>query len=217
MKPEILLKIYVQHQSEDAFRDLVSRSLDEVYSRAFRITNGATHLAEEIVLRVYVELAQKAHRLSEDTMLEPWLREHTCKIAVTVLRKEDRVVDRSLLKRESESPPSPTSMQPAPTGLAFRVCQGIFLSPQHKGSGSFFLHVWRSIRIRPWHVGGAAVCLLIIVVLWKNPFHRGNAIVKSPELRMTPASFAQLGSPEEGGSPPSQTVNTNAEPHPNQR
>jgi len=198
MKPEILLKIYVQYQSEDAFRDLVAGSLDEVYSRAFRITNATPHLAEEIVLRVYVELAQQAHRLSENVILTAWLREHTCKIAVALLRKDDRAVDRSLLRRESESTSSLTT-QPAPTGLAFRICQGIFLSPkQHKGLRSSLLLAWRPSWIRPWHAGGAVVCVLLMILVWRNPFHRGNPIIQSPELRMTPASFAQMASPEEG-------------------
>jgi hypothetical protein len=43
MKPEILLKAYLQYQSEDAFRELVAGSLDEVYSTALRIVEGPQH------------------------------------------------------------------------------------------------------------------------------------------------------------------------------
>src|SRR5579871_439941 len=60
MTPEILLKAYVQHQSEDAFRELVASTLDEVYSASLRIVHGTPHLAEEITVRVYLELARKA-------------------------------------------------------------------------------------------------------------------------------------------------------------
>jgi hypothetical protein len=69
MTPEILLKAYVQYQSEDAFRNIVAGSLDEVYSMALRIVHGPPHLAEEIVLRVFWELARKAPRLGEDVVL----------------------------------------------------------------------------------------------------------------------------------------------------
>ncbi len=82
MKPEILLRAYVLYQSEDAFRELVAGSVDEVYSIALRIVQGAQPLAEETVLRVYLELVRKAPGLREDVVLASWLREHTCKMAV---------------------------------------------------------------------------------------------------------------------------------------
>jgi hypothetical protein len=89
MKPDVLLKAYAVHQSEDAFRELVAVSLDEVYSTALRIARGASHLAEETALRVYWELAREAPKLGEDG-LASWLHEHTCKTAVIVLREDGR-------------------------------------------------------------------------------------------------------------------------------
>ena len=134
MKPEILLKAYVLHQSEDAFRELVASSLDEVYSTAARIVQGAPHLAEETVLRVYCELARKASRLREEVVLMSWLHEHTCKTAVIVLHEADRPVDRAALKKEKQGLPTQSDLQVAPPGLAIRVCQGVLLSaPRHKG------------------------------------------------------------------------------------
>src|SRR6478735_8165174 len=124
MKPEILLKVYAQHQSEDAFRDLVRITLDEVYSSAFRIVNGAQHLAEEIVLRAYSELARKAPALGEDGELASWLRERACKMAMTVLHAEGRAIDRAVLKKEKEALSIAAEVQPAPPGLAIRICQG---------------------------------------------------------------------------------------------
>jgi hypothetical protein len=73
MPAEILLKAYVRHQSEDAFRELVARTLDEVYSTALRIVQGTPHLASEVAVRVYMELARKAPRLDEDVVLASWL------------------------------------------------------------------------------------------------------------------------------------------------
>jgi hypothetical protein len=81
MKPEILLKAYVLYESEEAFRELVAGSVNEVYSTALRIIPGTPHLVEETVMRVYCELARKAPRLGEEVVLSSWLREQTCKMA----------------------------------------------------------------------------------------------------------------------------------------
>ena len=142
MKPEILLKAYVQYQSEDAFRELVGSTLDEVYSVALRIVQGPQHLAEETVLRVYWELARKAPRLGEGLVLASWLREHTCKTAVIVLREEDRSVDRSALKKERQAHSTSDGVQAAPPGLATRVCQGILLNAARYKGFRLSLPVW---------------------------------------------------------------------------
>src|SRR5215469_5781849 len=123
MKPELLLKAYAQYQSEDAFRELVAMTVDEVYSTALRIVQGASHLAGEVTVRVYSELARKAPRLGKHVVLASWLRERTCKMAVTVLRAEDRAIDRAALKRERKSLPNSISAPPAPSGVAILVCQ----------------------------------------------------------------------------------------------
>src|ERR1051325_7046592 len=103
MKREILLKAYVVHQSEEAFRELVSVSLDEVYSIALRIVQGISPLAEETTLRVFWELARKAPKLGENVDLGSWLREHTCKTAVAVMREEDRPLDEPILQSEMQA------------------------------------------------------------------------------------------------------------------
>src|SRR4051812_26626328 len=110
MKPEILLKAYLQYQSEDALRELVASSLGEVYTTALRIVQ-APHLAEETVLRVYCELARKGWQLGEEEALAAWLREQTCKMAVTILHEADRSVDRAALKKEREALDAPSDLQ----------------------------------------------------------------------------------------------------------
>lgn len=211
MAPEILLKAYVRHQSEDAFRELVARTLDEVYSTSLRIVHGTPHLAQEIAVRVYSELARKAPGLGRNLVLASWLRERTCKMAVTVLRAEDRPVDWAALKREKKalSVPSP---DPAPAGLANRICYNIFLhGARHKAFRLFLSRAWWPAWMRPWHLSGMAVCVLAVIVRWHNPFHPRNPIVKSEGLQMTPSCFAQLASPDDGGpSTPGHMANTNA-------
>ena len=91
MKPEILLKAYVQYQSEDAFRELVAGTLDEVYSTSLRITQGAQRLAEETALNAYLELARNARGMREDVALAAWLRQRACKIAVKSSAQRDAI------------------------------------------------------------------------------------------------------------------------------
>lgn len=215
--PEILLKAYVQYQSEDAFRELVAGTLDDVYSTSFRIVHGTPHLASEVAVRVYLELARKAHTLSKDVVLASWLRERTCRMAVTVLRAEERPVDRAVLKREKEA--LSTSVDPAPTGLALRICNGIFLTRARRKGFRLSLP---TIRWPAWfrsrHLGGVAVCLLVILVLWSNPFHHRNRIIKSQGSLMTPSSFAQLANPNDGAPlTPRLTANTNDGTNPKQK
>jgi len=199
MKREILLKAYVMHQSEEAFRELLAASLDEVYSTAFRIVRGASHLAEEISLRVFLELARNAPRLREDIVLAEWLREHTCKTAVAVLREDGRSVDGPILKSEMQMTSSPNTVQEAaPPGLATRVCQGVLLNAaRHKRFRRFS---WPASPrwIRPKYLLPAAVCMLVIFV-WRNGlFHRSNPIIRSESVELTPASFAQLAGSGDG-------------------
>jgi len=202
MKPEILLKAYVLHQSEDAFRDLVAGSMDEVYSTALKIVEGASHLAEETALRVYWRLARRAPRLGEGVTLASWLRQHTCKTAVIVLRENDRSVSRSALKREMRATSTANGVQPAPPALALRVCQGVLLNAaRNKGFRQLWWPVQWPVWIRPVHIRAATLCALLIVILWNIPFHRVHPIVLSAGIQMTPASFAQLGSPDEENAP----------------
>jgi hypothetical protein len=219
MRPEILLKAYVQYQSDDAFREIVASSLDEVYSIALRIIHGPENLIEEAVLRTYWQLARKAPRLPDDVVLASWLREHVCKMAVAVLHEEDRSVDRIVLKTEKETLATQKSVRPAPRGLATRVCQGILLSTARNRRPRFLPRLFWPACIRPAHVGIGVVCVLAIIGLRNIPFHRRNPIILAPELQMTPASFAQLASPEEGAptAEPIQMANTNGETKLNQK
>jgi hypothetical protein len=214
MKPEVLLKAFVLHQSEDGFVELVASTVDEVYSCALRIVDGPPHLVEEAVLRVYWELARKAPRLSGDVVLATWLREHTCKTAVRILHEEDRSIDRAALKKEKQGISTSSVITKAPPGLAARVSQSILFNAARSKSVWFFLHrvLW-PVWIRPVHIAAGAACVMGIMVLWNTPFHRRNPIVLSPGLHVTPAAFGQLANSEERGipPPPSHTPNTNAE------
>lgn len=202
MNPEILLKAFVLHGSKDAFSELVASTVDEVYSIALRLVDGPPHLVEETVLQAYWELARKAPRLPEDLQVAAWLREHTCKAAVAILRAEDRSVDRVALKKERQGTSNALDVRAAPPGVAARVSHSIWLNVARKKSlWCFLLRFLWPAWIRPVHIGVGLVCVLSIFMLWKLPLHRRNPIVEDSELQMTPASFGQLANAEEGGVP----------------
>jgi hypothetical protein len=202
MKPEILLKAYVQYQSEDAFHELVAGTLDEVYSASFRVTRGAQRLAEEAALNAYLQLARRAPGMTEDAALASWLRNRACKIAVQILRREERDIDWAIVKREEDVCSTSAKVQPAPPGLAIYICKTVFLTVKpRKGYRLMLPRIPWPAWIRPIHLGGAAVAVLAILVWWHNPFHRHNRIIKDAGPLMRPASFAQLASPDEWGGP----------------
>jgi RNA polymerase sigma factor (sigma-70 family) len=87
---QTLLSEYVQTGSEPAFRELVTRYVDLVYSSALRLVGGDAHLAEDVSQSVFLNLARKAHRLPRAVMLGGWLHRDTCYAARTLVRSERR-------------------------------------------------------------------------------------------------------------------------------
>ena len=85
-----LLTEYRQTGSDAAFRELVSRYVDLVYSTALRLVNGDAHRAQDVAQTVFVNLARKARTLPEDVSLGGWLHRDTCLAAGHVLRGERR-------------------------------------------------------------------------------------------------------------------------------
>lgn len=85
-----LLAEYVRSGSETAFRELVARYLDLVYSIALRWVQGDTHLAEDVAQIVFTDLVRLAPTLSPKVMLGGWLHRHTCFVASKTMRGEHR-------------------------------------------------------------------------------------------------------------------------------
>src|SRR5438067_8629486 len=85
-----LLADYVANRSEPAFRELVSRYIDLVYSAAVRLVDGDTHLAEDVAQTVFMDLARQARTLSKSVMLGGWLHRHTCFVAAKIMRGNRR-------------------------------------------------------------------------------------------------------------------------------
>jgi RNA polymerase sigma factor (sigma-70 family) len=85
-----LLADYVKNGSEAAFKELLSRYMDLVYSTALRLVNGDVHRAQDVAQSVFTDLAREAPRLSPDTMLGGWLHRHTFFTATKFIRTERR-------------------------------------------------------------------------------------------------------------------------------
>ena len=85
-----LLADYARNGSEEAFRELVTRYTDLVYSSAVRLVGGDTHLAEDVVQTVFGDLARLAGTLSTEVTLGGWLHRRTCHVAATLMRGERR-------------------------------------------------------------------------------------------------------------------------------
>jgi RNA polymerase sigma factor (sigma-70 family) len=105
-----LLVQYVENGAESAFRDLVARYLDLVYSTALRKVGGDAHLAEDVAQTVFLHLARKARGMPKDVMLGGWLHQATCNVAGTAMRAERRrrirerqAVQMNVLHKESSS------------------------------------------------------------------------------------------------------------------
>lgn len=107
---EQLLGEYMRNKSESAFREIVSRYLNLVYSSALRLVDGDTHRAEDVAQIVFSALAKKAGELPPNVMLGGWLHRHTCFVAANTMRGERRrlyrereAVEMSLLHNDSET------------------------------------------------------------------------------------------------------------------
>ncbi len=85
-----LFRDYAENGSESAFRELVSRYTDLVYSTATRLVGGDSHLAQDVAQTVFIDFARMARTLSAQVMLGGWLHRHTCFVAQKTLRTERR-------------------------------------------------------------------------------------------------------------------------------
>lgn len=85
-----LLAAYAKTGSEAAFRELLTRYIDLVYSAAVRLVGNDADLAKDVTQSVFVNLARKAPLLPNDVMLGGWLHHHTVFVAATLLRGERR-------------------------------------------------------------------------------------------------------------------------------
>src|SRR5437762_3640330 len=118
-----LLAEYVQSGSEAAFRELVTRYVDLVYSTALRLVEGDAHRAEDVAQVVFVDLARAARALSSEVMLGGWLHRHTCFVAAKTMRGERRRQSRE--RQAAEMNAQERQAETDITGLAPLVADAI--------------------------------------------------------------------------------------------
>ena len=118
MKTErTLLADYAVNGSETAFREVVTRYIDLVFSTAVRLVYGDTHLAEDVVQMVFADLARLARTLSPDVTLGGWLHRRTCHVALSLMRSQRRRQNRERQAAEmnaQQDPPESSFSQVAP-------------------------------------------------------------------------------------------------------
>ncbi len=85
-----LLHRYAGQKDERAFAELVERHLGLVYATALRTTGGRRHVAEEIVQKVFADVARKSAALCHHPVLTGWLYRSTRYAAMEANRAELR-------------------------------------------------------------------------------------------------------------------------------
>jgi RNA polymerase sigma factor (sigma-70 family) len=85
-----LLAEYAKNGSESAFRELVARYINLVYSTALRLVSGDSQLAEDVTQTVFINLARKGRALCSEVMLGGWLHQHAYHVATKAVRNERR-------------------------------------------------------------------------------------------------------------------------------
>lgn len=93
----VLLRRYVANPADEtAFRALVERHLNFVYSAALRQVNGDVHLAKDVTQLVFTDLARKASALTSHRVLVAWLFVSARYAAAKLVRGERRRQAREL-------------------------------------------------------------------------------------------------------------------------
>src|SRR5205814_2148969 len=108
-----LLREYALRSDESAFREIVERHTDFIYSAACRQTESPDH-ARDVTQSVFTDLARKAAELSQkltpDSSLAGWLYRSTRFTALKALRADRRRLEheRRAMVHFAENP-EPTS------------------------------------------------------------------------------------------------------------
>src|SRR5687768_17869672 len=84
-----LLAEFRERRSEEAFRELVLRNTNLVFSAAKRRVSSAS-LAEEITQIVFIRLAKAAPKVGGDAELAAWLHRTTVHASIDLWRSEIR-------------------------------------------------------------------------------------------------------------------------------
>jgi RNA polymerase sigma factor (sigma-70 family) len=146
-----LLAEYAANGSEEAFRELVARYIDLVYSTAVRLVNGDTHRAEDVAQTVFADLARLAGKFSKDVMLGGWLHRRTWHVATTLMRNERRRQNRERQAAEMNT------LQDHPEGQFERIAPLLDEAINQLGAGDRAAIVLRFFEHRDLRAVGVAL------------------------------------------------------------
>lgn len=114
-----LLGRYAGTRDDAAFRELVHRHVDAVFSAAVRRVGGDRQLAEDVTQRVFVELARQSRVLQRHPVLSAWLHLTTRNQAAAVVRAERRrkrrEAEAETMRRLTDDPAPPDWSRLAPS------------------------------------------------------------------------------------------------------
>lgn len=85
-----LLRRFADEGSQEAFAELVRRTVNFVYAAALRQTSGDAHLAQDVTQAVYLALACQAEKLKRHPVLTGWLHTTTRFLAIRTVRTQAR-------------------------------------------------------------------------------------------------------------------------------
>lgn len=83
-----LLRQYAEERNEIAFRTLVDRHIQFVYTTARRRLNGDQHAAEDVAQLVFTAVAKQARKLSGNVVFPAWLYRTTSNISIDFVRAQ---------------------------------------------------------------------------------------------------------------------------------
>jgi RNA polymerase sigma factor (sigma-70 family) len=110
-----LLDAYAKSRSEEAFKELVARHVDFIYSAAMRQLRNS-HLAEEATQSAFIALANKAGRLQSRAVVAGWLYRAVHFAALNLQRSEAR---RKHWEKEAVTMANPAENAPTNASDAF--------------------------------------------------------------------------------------------------
>ncbi len=111
MEEDRLLQDFATSRSEEAFRALVDRHIDFVYSVALRQLHDP-HRAQEVAQMVFIDLAGKASRLPPGTILAGWLFRATRFAAAKLVRSDLRRQHRERQAAMDHAEPAASPVDP---------------------------------------------------------------------------------------------------------
>ena len=103
----VLLRRYVEENSEDAFARLVHKYVDLVYGAALRRTGGDPHRAADVAQEVFTALAQQARKLAQHSAISAWLHTATRNFAINLNMSDQRRLQRQQIAVELASAQTP--------------------------------------------------------------------------------------------------------------